>query len=324
MSLSRTDWLDTTGALLGAAFPLPLDEPFRRDRADEAGIGYSTVRALLREGLLRQVVHGVYASAQAPDSVRFRCEALRLVVGEHAVVTDRAAAWLHGMPVLRRGAHLVAPPIEVCHVTDTRCRRPQVEGHRRGLLAHDVTELHGIRLTTPLRTALDLGRQLWRFDALASLDASLRVGVDHEELLLEIGRFKGYRGVRQLRMLAPLADGRSESPGESALRLHWLDAGLPPPDLQHWVYDDSGCPLYRLDVPCPEVGYAAEYDGAAFHTAAADVQHDDERRTWLREHRFWTIDAFVKDDLYRPGTTIGDRLIAGFSRARRTVARWSP
>ena len=46
----------------------------------------------------------------------------------------------------------------------------------------------------------------------------------------EIGRFRGFRGVVQLRCLAPLGDGRAESPGESALRLHWYDAGLPTPE----------------------------------------------------------------------------------------------
>ncbi len=56
---------------------------------------------------------------------------------------------------------------------------------------------------------------------------SFSLGVPHELMAAEIGRFKGYRGVRQLRVLVPLGDGRSESPGESVLRLHWYDAGLP-------------------------------------------------------------------------------------------------
>ncbi|MGN6780899.1 MAG: type IV toxin-antitoxin system AbiEi family antitoxin domain-containing protein [Marmoricola sp.] len=324
MSPSWNRWLDPSGALLGEAFPLPLSEPFTRSMAGEAGISTSALRGLLGAGLLRTVLHGVHIPVQAADTVALRARALSLVVSEHAVVTDRAAAWLHGMPVLRRGAHLTAPPIEVCHVTDTRSRRPQVDGYRRGLLPRDVLELHGIRVTTPMRSALDLGRLLWRFDALASLDAALRVGVDHGQLLGEIGRFKGYRGVRQLRVLAPLADGRSESPGESALRLHWLDAGLPPPDLQYWIDDDAGVPLYRLDVPSPEVRYAAEYDGEQFHTEAADVTHDEERRDWIRTHRCWQIDAFTKQDVYGVNTTIGERLAIGFTNARRSVSIWTP
>lgn len=324
MSPSWNCWLDATGALLGDSFPLPLAEPFTPARADEAGISTAVLRGLIRAGLLRTVLHGVHAATQAPDSVEFRANAIGLVVSQHAVVTDRAAAWLHGMPVLRRGAHLAAPPLEVCHVTDTRSRRPEVDGHRRGLLARDIVEHHGIRITTPLRTAVDLGRLLWRFDALASLDAGLRVGVDHAELLTELGRFKGYRGIRQLRALAPLADGRSESPGESALRLHWLDAGLPTPDLQYWIYDDAGVPLYRLDVPAPEVRYAGEYDGEEFHTGLAAVRHDTERRTWIRDNRAWHIDAFTKHDVYAPGTDIGDRLLRGFAKARKSVTIWTP
>ncbi|MGN6252716.1 MAG: hypothetical protein ACTHNS_12960 [Marmoricola sp.] len=324
MRSSWTRWLDPTGALLGEAFPLPLTEPFTRAVADAAGISTPVLRRLSAAGLVRPVLHGVHAVAQAPDSVRFRARAVALVVSEHAVVTDRAAAWLHGMPVLRRGAHLAAPPIEVCHVTDTRSRRPEVDGHRRDLLAGDVAELHGVRVTTALRTALDLGRLLWRFDALASLDASLRLGVDHQRLLVEMDRFKGYRGVRQLRVLAPLADGRSESPGESALRLHWLDAGLPAPDLQHWICDDAGIGIYRLDVPAPGVRYAAEYDGEQFHTRAVDVAHDEERRDWIRTQRGWHIDVFTKHDVYGTDTTIGERLARGFAEARRSMAIWTP
>ncbi len=60
-------------------------------------------------------------------------------------------------------------------------------------------ELGGLRVTTPVRTACDLGRLLWRFDALAALDGYLRIGVDRDEVLLEMPRFRGYRGVRQLR-----------------------------------------------------------------------------------------------------------------------------
>lgn len=320
--MSFDDWVDD--GLLGKAFPLPLDAPFTTAMALDAGISLDRLRRLARAGLLRSVVYGVYAATQAPDSVRFRCEALALVLDPDAVVTDRAAGWLHGMPVLRRGAHLEAPSIEVCHRSDTRSRRPQVDGHRRCLADDDIVVIHGVRATTPLRTACDLGRLLWRFDAFAALDAALRLGVDAEQLLDEIRRFKGFRGVRQLRALAPLADGRAESPGESALRLHWLEAGLPKPDLQLWIEDDTGVGIYRLDVPSAEVRYAAEYDGEDFHNSPDQREYDEQRRSWIRDNRGWTIDAFGKNDVYAAGTRIGERLASRFAECRRRLTVWTP
>ena len=143
--------------------------------------------------------------------------------------------------------------------------------------------VQGVRVTTALRTALDLGRLLWRYDALAAIDGFLRIGVPHDLLIAEIGRFKGYRGVRQLRVLAPLGDGRAESPGESALRLNWHDAGLPRPDLQTWVYDDDGVGIYRLDITLPSSCYAAEYDGEEYHTSDEDQEHDEDRRELVQD-----------------------------------------
>jgi hypothetical protein len=183
-----------------------------------------------------------------------------------------------------------------------------------------MTVVHGIRVTTALRTALDLGRLLWRYDALAAIDGFLRVGVPHELLSAEIGRFRGYRGVRQLRALVPLGDPRAESPAESALRLNWYDAGLPRPELQWWVYDDDGLGLYRLDIALPEALYGVEYDGEEFHT---DTEHDAERRGWLARERGWHIEVFTKVDVYDRRPDPLPRLAGGLVAARRNV-RWSP
>lgn len=322
--MRNSDWMDSGGVLLGPRFPLPLDTPFSRRQVIEAGIERRCLRDLVEEGLVRKVLRGVYAVTQAPDTVLFRAQALGLVIPECAVVTDRTAAWLHGVAILQRGAHLEAPPVSVCETVDSRVRRPEVDGRRRQLLARDIVELHGLRVTTPLRTALDLGRLLWRFDALAALDGFLRLGVDQDEMFEEMARFRGFRGVRQLRGLAPLADGRAESPGESALRLHWIDAGLPTPEPQFVIRDDRERAIYRLDVPLPEVRYAAEYDGEEFHSSDDDIEHDEERRDWIRRERGWTIDAFRKDDVYGRHTDISVRLQQGYRAAKKSMTVWTP
>lgn len=322
--MTTSDWLTADGCLLGPGFPLPLDAPFTQSTAAEAWISRAQVRSLVDRGLVRRVLQGVYAPSQAPDSILFRAQALALVVPEHAVITDRTAAWLHGVPILERGSHVQAPPLSVCERVDSRVRRAGVDGRRRQLLDRDIMELHGVRVTTPLRTGLDLGRRLWRFDALAAIDGVLRLGVDHDVFLAEGERFRGHRGVRQLRALSPLGDPRAESPGESALRLHWLDACLPKPEPQHAIVDDRGRELYRLDVPLPAVRYAAEYDGVEFHSSDHDREHDRQRRDWIENERHWSIDVFTKDDVYARRTDITDRLQAGFLQAKKNVSIWVP
>lgn len=317
-------WLDDRGSLLTDRCPLPPDRPFTSAQARMWGVSRRTFETMVRSGLIRRVLREVYAVAQAPNDTMMRAAALDLVIPPAAVVTDRTAAWLYGVDILPRSAVRVAPPLNVVHTTDTRMRRPECDGRRRGLLPTDITTVHGIRVTTELRTALDLGRLLWRFDALAAIDGFLRIGVPQDLLISEIARFKGYRGVRQLRALAPLGDARSESVGESGLRLHWHDAGLPWPELQFWIYDDDGTPIFRLDIADPDARYAAEYDGEEFHSDDEDQERDRERREWIRQHRAWAIDPFTKDDVYRTGAYPIADLVAGHQAARRTLALWTP
>ena len=323
LGMPHASWFDGSGVLLGAGCPLPLDAPFTPAQAEMWGVSRQTLRGLVSAGYVRRVLTGVYAAAQAPDNMARRAQAVALVVPPSAVVTDRTAAWLHGVDILPRTALSVPPPVTVFRATGTRLRRAGVASGTRGLLPSDVMDVGGVLVTTPLRTACDLGRLLWRFDALAAIDGFLRLGVDPVLLALQVPRFKGFRGVRQLRVLVPLGSPRAESPGESALRLHWYDAGLPRPEVQFWVYDDGGRELYRLDLALPELRYAAEYDGEEFHTADDDRAHDERRRDWLNVHGDWTVDVFKKQDVYGPTAAAPTRLTQGVAEARRVLAVWN-
>lgn len=315
-------WCAPDVVLLDERSPLPLDRPFTLRQARALGVPRKLLERLCHRGLVVRVLQGVYAVAQLPHGLSVRTAALGLVVHPGAVVTDRTAAWLHGVDILPRSAVTTPPPVSCYQRTGTRIRRPGVDSGTRMLIDDDICEVGGIATTSPLRTALDLGRLLWRHDALAALDGFLRLGVDHAELLGEVERFKGFRGVVQLRSLAPLADGRAESPGESALRLFWYDAGLPTPELQWWVCNEHGVPVHRLDIALPDLVFAAEYDGVEFHTEEADREHDESRRTWLAgAPRHWHLEVFEKDEVYAPAADPVERLRAGVATARRALAR---
>lgn len=317
-------WLPPDLVFLDERCPLPLDRPFTSAQAAVLGVSRWYLRLLLDRSLIRPVLRGTYVAAQVVDSVDVRAAALCLVVPGGAVVTDRTAAWLHGVDLLPRSAVHSPPPLCVFGATGSRLRRPEVRSGVRALGEDDVEVVLGVQVTTPLRTALDLGRLLWRFDALAALDGFLRMGLPHEHLLLSVERFRGERGVVQLRLLVPLADGRAESPGESALRLYWYDAGLPRPELQWWVYDDNGAALYRLDLALPDCRFAAEYDGQVFHSRSEDVERDRGRRAWLDQERGWVVEVFDREDVYVPGADPLPRLQSGARLARTRTGLWVP
>lgn len=209
---------------------LPIAEPFTPAMAARAGIGRAVLDRLHREGRLRRLLRGVYVDATVPSSVDLRARALGLVTGSQQVVVGRTAAWLHGVD-LRVGPRVGPPhdqrdllvPVEVLG----RSRRP---GGRLRFAAHDLMTIEGVRCTTPLRTALDLGRLLTPDRAIAALDGLLRLGsFPHTALMAELARFGGQHGVAQLRELAALADGRADCAAESVLRLRWLHGRLPTP-----------------------------------------------------------------------------------------------
>ena len=90
-------------------------------------------------------------------------------------------------------------------------RNGLVSSGERRIRADELTEIHGLRVTTPIRTAWDLGRLQHRDLALAGLDAMLRLGgFSAAELVDGVERFRKQRGVVQLRAFAPLADAGAQ------------------------------------------------------------------------------------------------------------------
>ncbi len=293
-----------------------ISSPFTTQQAAAVGVTHRRLRDLLERGAIRRLLRGVYVGAGVPDSLALRRDAVRLVVPEGAVVTDRIAGWLHGAPrILAPDSDLEVPDLSVFHRgRGRRLRNPLVDSGQRTMPSRHVMSLGGLDVTTPLRTAWDLGRLLPRTQAIAGLDSMSALGLfGREELIAGVEQFRGYRGVRQLRALAPLADGRSQSPGESGLRLLWCECeDLPRPELQIPVLGPHGATFY-LDLGLPDLLYAAEYDGAAFHDETARPR-DEWRRRVLREQG-WVIDVLRAEDVYGPDPAAPGILRAGVRRA---------
>lgn len=254
--------------------------PYTVRMAADVGLTRGALRELVKQASVRRVLRGVYVDSTVPDSVELRARALSLVVPAGVVVCLRSAAWLWGVELLAMGAHLTSPPIDLIGPAGSAASRRSAAAGRTGRLAHrDVVELFGVPVTTPVRTAADVARLLARPDALASLDALLRLpGLCADAVLDAVEAFGGYRGVVQARELTPLADCRSESPMESRTRLRAIDAGFPPFEPQVTVFDPLGAFVARLDLGRREEHKAVEYDGDAAHASLAQQRHDRSRR----------------------------------------------
>jgi len=197
---------------LDATFPLPPDAPFTRAAALDAGVPRRTLERLVREGLVRRPVKGVYVGTHVPDSVTLRAACLRHVVPPDCVVVDRHAGWLHGAQmILAPGEHLDLRPLSVFLPAGRgRLRNGLAASGERQLRPDDVVEVDGLRVTTPLRTAWDLGRVRWTDEAISGLDAMFRLGAfGREEFRAGVERFRGSRWITTLRAIGPYADGRS-------------------------------------------------------------------------------------------------------------------
>lgn len=307
-------------ALLGADAPVPTDRPFTFAEARAAGVTQRQLTAWCADGRLLTPVRGVHHAAQLPDGLDLRIACLRLVAPDDAVITDRTAGWLHGASmILAPNDHLAVPPVSMFRKAGYRLRNKVTASGERTLLPHEVVDVGGVKVTSPLRTACDLGLLLPREQGFAGMDGMVRASdFGARELILQGDkRFKGARGVRTFRGLAPYVDGRAASPPESVLRLRWLDCtDLPTPTPQVPVRGPDG--WFYLDLAVPELKYAAEYDGALWHGPEQQAR-DRQRRAWLVEEDGWIIDVFTVTNVFGRHQDVERRLRAGVTRARRRI-----
>lgn len=200
-----------------------------------------------------------------------------------------AAAALHG-------AKWVADdvPIELIHLNP---RAPRGVLARRGLLTAGETQiLAGRAITTPERTAFDIGRRASVRPAVARLDALARATNFKVDEVLRVAKcHPGAPGLRQLETVLELVDPGAESPRESYLRLLLVEAGLPRARTQIPVLDADGLPVAYLDLGWEEHMVAVEYDGE-HHRIDRRQYVKDIRRLEMLERMGWIVVRVVAGD----------------------------
>ncbi|MGH3459726.1 hypothetical protein [Aeromicrobium sp.] len=275
-------------------------QPFTTITARAFGWSPKQLGHLVVTGSIRRLFRGVYIDARSVDSRALRLAAISLVRPPGAIACNETAAWLHGVDAFKPSDRFLLVPSFVVPHSTTRLTVPGARCRQAILEAGDITSIDGTYATTPLRTASDLLRRLYRPYALAAADAFVRAGlIDLYELRRFIARLKGYPGIVQARSLAGLVDGRAQTPGESWQRLRIHDAGFPAPTLQFEVVDHHGSRFF-LDLAYPEILLGSEYDGREFHTDRRDRAHDEERRAHLTDLYGWRWENADRQRLFGP------------------------
>ncbi|HLT10094.1 MAG TPA: hypothetical protein VK028_04715, partial [Micromonosporaceae bacterium] len=227
---------------------------------------------MLRGPAWIRVRNDVYADSRLDRDHELACRAASLVLPDSAVISGRSAAYLYGI----EHAASFSDPVCITLPPGQPWPRQNLVVHRTALEVADVQALSFCRLTSPLRTAWDLGVWLDPPEAVAIIDGLLREGIVTAADMAKYAEERGRRrGSAKARRAFELADGRAESPPESRMRVRLVLAGLPKPVPQYPILLPSGLTVHP-DAAWPEYRVAAEYDG---------VWHADDRAFHLDRRR---------------------------------------
>ena len=222
----------------------------------------------------RAVLPNVYLDKRVKPDLRQRIVAAWLWSHRQAVVAGVAASALHG-------ADWVDDDV-VIELIWHNARAPSGVKTRADLLLDGETQSWGaVRLTTPERTAFDLGRRGALGHAVARLDALARAtGVKIGDVAELAARHPGARGLRKLETALDLVNAGAASPRETSLRLSLIRAGFPRPQTQIPLRRPDGR-WYFLDMGWEDIKLAVEYDGDQHRTSRRQYVGDAERQEFI-------------------------------------------
>ncbi len=246
------EWARQTGVLL-------------RREALELGMDDRDLKFAVRHGLLRRMRHGMYTVPEHWDSAyddarhRLLCEGVRRRFGDKVAFTHASALVLHGIAVWGVDLNQV-------HVTrlDGGVGRTEhgIVHHRGQLGEHELTRAGQALTVIPTRAVLEHICLTSVESGLVSADSALHQEMtDVESLGAQFDRIRHWPSRRSGHIVLRLADGRSESVGESRGRHFCFRYNLPAPELQVEVADRDGVLLGIADFAWHRQKVFGEFDG---------------------------------------------------------------
>lgn len=235
-----------------------------RSQLVRAGVPAHAIDYRLQKGRLRRLHRGVYGMGPVP--ARYEREAAAVFAcGDGAVLSHRTAAALWELtPAPARMA-----PVDVASSRRLRGPRHGVRLHlARGLSPDEIGHHHGLPLTTPARTLLDLAASVARVELERALARGERNrALTHDVIETLLARHPGRPGAPMLRALlrAPGGPALTRSEAESRFLELVRKASVPDPETNGMVEGLEVDFAWRTERLVVEIdGYAHHADRAAF------------------------------------------------------------
>jgi hypothetical protein len=231
----------------------------------------------------------VYVSRDVQVTAALRAKAGWLWTKRQGLVAGFSAAAMHGSKWVD-----AATTVELIH--ENRHRLPGLLARGDRIEDDEITVVDGVPVTTPNRTVLDIGCWYPTTSAVAAIDSLARateIKAAGVELLAQ--RYPGRRGIARARLAITLFDAGAQSPKETWVRLVLINAGLPRPQTQIPVRDETGNTIAYLDMGWEDVKVAVEYDGDQHRSDRYQYNWDVRRAETLHRLR-WTLIRVVAGD----------------------------
>lgn len=230
----------------------------------ELGFSRHWIEHRIANGRLHPLRHAVYAVGRPHVTQYGHWMAAVLACGPAALLSHDSAGALWGIrPASAR--------LEVSVVGSGKRRARGITIHRRpGLRPDQVTRCHGIPVTTPICTLIDIAVRLGRDQLEAAINEADRLDLcDPEQLRSALDEAPRQPGVRALRTVL---DRRTFTLTDSELERRFLRIvrarGLPEPETG--VYLNG----FKVDFYWPKLRLVVETDGLRFHRTPAQQARD--------------------------------------------------
>lgn len=231
----------------------------------DLGFSPEAIKHRIRKGRLHPVYRGVYVLGRPSLARHGRWTAAVLSCGPEAVLSHASAAALWEFANERWGQVEVSVPIGIVR------RRPGILVHRRpALTSAEVTRRHGIPVTTPIRTLMDLAQRMPQGQLERAINDADKQGLTDPEALRSAiataGRLPGIASLRE--MLDRRTFARTDSELERRFLRIVVEAGLPLPETGRYV---NG---FKVDFWWSDFGLIVETDGLRYHRTPAQQATD--------------------------------------------------
>jgi very-short-patch-repair endonuclease len=269
-----------------------------------AGVSANQIEWRLHSGRLHKLHRGVYLvghRAAPPLAVE---QAALFACGETAVLSHRSAANIWSLLPYPASA-----PAWVTIPPGRNADRPRIKIHRAGLLPREIRKRHGLRLTSPPRTILDLAPLLDEGELESVVaEAEYRRLASQCELAAQAEGNEGKRGVAKLRRVLGLPGGpqRTRSGGERAMLGVLRRAGIDGFETNARIHG------YEVDFLWRDLGIVVELDGWDGHSGRVAFERDRMKIATLTAHGLTVIPV--------TGRHLGDDPSGVVHRLTRTLA----